>query len=66
MLAYVYGVVPISLCRGGGCGVSRGKGRGVRIDFDDDDGPITGEGAKHFLVDKKGEEHQILSVIFSV
>ncbi|XP_012670980.2 E3 ubiquitin-protein ligase RNF19B isoform X2 [Clupea harengus] len=25
MLAYVYGVVPISLCRGGGCGVSRGK-----------------------------------------
>lgn len=43
MLAYVYGVVPISLCRGGGCGVSRGKGRGVRIDFDEDDGPITGE-----------------------
>lgn len=43
MLAYVYGVVPISLCRGGGCGVSRGKGRGVRIDFDVDDGPITGE-----------------------
>nr|XP_054600931.1 E3 ubiquitin-protein ligase RNF19B [Nothobranchius furzeri] len=41
MLAYVYGVVPISLCRGGGCGVSRGKGRGVRIDFDEDDGPIT-------------------------
>ena len=42
MLAYVYGVVPISLCRGGGCGVSREKGRGVRIDFDEDDGPITG------------------------
>lgn len=42
MLAYVYGVVPISLCRGGGCGVSRGKGNGVRIDFDEDDGPITG------------------------
>uniref|UniRef100_A0A8C1QB06 RBR-type E3 ubiquitin transferase n=1 Tax=Cyprinus carpio TaxID=7962 RepID=A0A8C1QB06_CYPCA len=41
MLAYVYGVVPISLCRGGGCGVSRGKGRGVRIDFNEDDGPIT-------------------------
>ena len=44
MLAYVYGVVPISLCRGGGCGVSRDKGRGVRIDFDEDDGPITGSG----------------------
>ncbi|XP_015204211.2 E3 ubiquitin-protein ligase RNF19B [Lepisosteus oculatus] len=41
MLAYVYGVVPISLCRGGGCGVSRAKGRGVKIDFDEDDGPIT-------------------------
>ncbi|XP_063041359.1 E3 ubiquitin-protein ligase RNF19B [Engraulis encrasicolus] len=41
MLAYVYGVVPISLCRGGGCGVSRGKGNGVRIDFNEDDGPIT-------------------------
>lgn len=47
MLAYVYGVVPISLCRGGGCGVSRGKGRGVRIDFDEDDGPITGEDTGH-------------------
>lgn len=23
--------------------MSRGKGRGVRIDFDEDDGPITGE-----------------------
>ncbi len=48
MLAYVYGVVPISLCRGGGCGVSRGKGRGVRIDFDDEGGPITGK--KRWLI----------------
>lgn len=48
MLAYVYGVVPISLCRGGGCGVSRGKGRGVRIDFDEDDGPITGKQLNQF------------------
>uniref|UniRef100_A0A8C4X1J4 RBR-type E3 ubiquitin transferase n=1 Tax=Eptatretus burgeri TaxID=7764 RepID=A0A8C4X1J4_EPTBU len=36
MLAYVYGVVPVSLCRNGGCGVSAGNGRGVRIEFDDD------------------------------
>ncbi len=35
MLAYVYGVVPISLCRSGGCGVSAGNGKGVRIEFDD-------------------------------
>ncbi|XP_077382019.1 E3 ubiquitin-protein ligase RNF19A [Festucalex cinctus] len=36
MLAYVYGVVPISLCRSGGCGVSTGNGKGVRIEFDDE------------------------------
>ncbi|XP_032324079.1 E3 ubiquitin-protein ligase RNF19A isoform X2 [Camelus ferus] len=36
MLAYVYGVVPISLCRSGGCGVSAGNGKGVRIEFDDE------------------------------
>lgn len=36
MLAYVYGVVPISLCRSGGCGVSAGSGKGVRIEFDDE------------------------------
>ncbi|XP_028936308.1 E3 ubiquitin-protein ligase RNF19B isoform X2 [Ornithorhynchus anatinus] len=41
MLAYVYGVVPISLCRGGGCGVSTANGKGVKIEFDEDDGPIT-------------------------
>lgn len=42
MLAYVYGVVPISLCRGGGCGVSTANGKGVKIEFDEDEGPITG------------------------
>uniref|UniRef100_A0A1A7WTA2 RBR-type E3 ubiquitin transferase n=1 Tax=Iconisemion striatum TaxID=60296 RepID=A0A1A7WTA2_9TELE len=36
MLAYVYGVVPISLCRSGGCGVSTRNGKGVRIEFDDE------------------------------
>nr|XP_057909130.1 E3 ubiquitin-protein ligase RNF19A-like [Doryrhamphus excisus]XP_057909131.1 E3 ubiquitin-protein ligase RNF19A-like [Doryrhamphus excisus] len=36
MLAYVYGVVPISLCRSGGCGVSAGNGKGVRIEFADE------------------------------
>ncbi|XP_069751630.1 E3 ubiquitin-protein ligase RNF19B-like isoform X1 [Narcine bancroftii] len=41
MLAYVYGVVPVSLCRGGGCGVSAASGKGVKIEFDEDDGPIT-------------------------
>ena len=34
LLAYVYGVVPISLCRSGVCGVSASP-RGVRIDFND-------------------------------
>ncbi|XP_062265745.1 E3 ubiquitin-protein ligase RNF19A [Platichthys flesus] len=44
MLAYVYGVVPISLCRSGGCGVSAGSGKGVRIEFDDENDNI-GSGA---------------------
>ncbi|XP_008420300.1 E3 ubiquitin-protein ligase RNF19A [Poecilia reticulata] len=44
MLAYVYGVVPISLCRSGGCGVSAGNGKGVRIEFDDENDNI-GTGA---------------------
>lgn len=44
MLAYVYGVVPISLCRSGGCGVSAGNGKGVRIEFDDENENI-GSGA---------------------
>lgn len=35
LLFYVYGVVPVSLCRSGGCGVST-SGTGVRFDFDDE------------------------------
>lgn len=44
MLAYVYGVVPISLCRSGGCGVSAGNGKGVRIEFDDENDMNVGSG----------------------
>ncbi|XP_034029743.1 E3 ubiquitin-protein ligase RNF19A-like isoform X1 [Thalassophryne amazonica] len=44
MLAYVYGVVPISLCRSGGCGVSAGNGKGVRIEFDDENEMNVGGG----------------------
>ena len=35
LLAYVYGVVPISLCRSEGCGVST-SGNGVKIDVDEE------------------------------
>ncbi|XP_067838141.1 E3 ubiquitin-protein ligase RNF19A isoform X2 [Heptranchias perlo] len=45
MLAYVYGVVPISLCRSGGCGVSAGTGKGVRIEFDDENDNVGGGNA---------------------
>ncbi|KAK1173275.1 E3 ubiquitin-protein ligase RNF19A-like [Acipenser oxyrinchus oxyrinchus] len=44
MLAYVYGVVPISLCRSGGCGVSAGNGKGVRIEFDEENDVNVGGG----------------------
>ena len=42
LLAYVYGVVPISLCRSGGCGVSTTNNGGVRIDFDENEVPVSG------------------------
>ncbi|ESN89891.1 hypothetical protein HELRODRAFT_140431, partial [Helobdella robusta] len=35
LLAYVYGVVPISLCRSGGCGVRTTNSGGVKIDFNE-------------------------------
>jgi len=37
LLAYVYGVVPFSLCRSGGCGLST-TNQGVRIDVDEEAG----------------------------
>lgn len=36
LLAYVYGVVPISLCRSGGCGLTTNNNGGVRFAFDDE------------------------------
>ena len=36
LLFYVYGVVPVSLCRSSGCGVSASSS-GVRLDFDEPD-----------------------------
>ncbi|RNA40332.1 E3 ubiquitin- ligase RNF19A [Brachionus plicatilis] len=36
LLAYVYGVVPISLCRGGGCGVTTNNNGGVRFEFEEE------------------------------
>lgn len=41
MLAYVYGVVPLSLCRNGSCGVTASSS-GVRLDLDDDILAMTG------------------------
>ncbi|KAL1123214.1 hypothetical protein AAG570_002301, partial [Ranatra chinensis] len=41
LLFYVYGVVPVSLCRSGGCGVTTSPTGGVRFDFDDE-GDILG------------------------
>uniref|UniRef100_A0A915PI64 Eukaryotic translation initiation factor 2 subunit 2 n=1 Tax=Setaria digitata TaxID=48799 RepID=A0A915PI64_9BILA len=37
MLAYVYGVVPLSLCRNGGCGVGSGSSKPDQDNLDDDE-----------------------------
>lgn len=42
MLAYVYGVVPFSLCRNGTCGMAASKS-GVRLDADDEILEMTGK-----------------------
>ncbi|CAG0923100.1 unnamed protein product [Notodromas monacha] len=41
LLAYVYGVVPVSLCRSGVCGIST-SASGVRLDFDEAEDGISG------------------------
>ena len=43
-LGYIYGVVPISLCRSGGCATVTNirNGKGVNLDFDEDGEPSTG------------------------
>jgi E3 ubiquitin-protein ligase RNF19A len=46
LLFYVYGVVPISLCRSGGCGVST-SGAGVCFDFDDESDLLGAFGARN-------------------
>jgi len=40
LLAYVYGVVPISLCRSGGCGVTKNNNGGVRLAFDEENNDV--------------------------
>ncbi|XP_032680017.1 E3 ubiquitin-protein ligase RNF19A-like [Odontomachus brunneus] len=46
LLFYVYGVVPVSLCRNGGCGVTR-NGTGVRFEFDDENELMGALGARN-------------------
>jgi hypothetical protein len=41
LLFYVYGVVPISLCRSGGCGVTKNNNGGVRFAFDEEENENT-------------------------
>ena len=60
-MAYVYGVVPISLCRSGGCGVTTTNSGGVRFDFDDDNEVTVGvsgpyAGMKNYFIGCKDEK----------
>ena len=43
-LGYIYGVVPVSLCRSGGCATVTNikNGKGVNLDFDEDGDPAVG------------------------
>lgn len=52
LLAYVYGVVPISLCRSGGCGVTTTNTGGVRFEFDEEN---EANGHENFTGDNQSE-----------
>lgn len=40
MLGYVYGVVPVSLCRSGGCGIRTSNSGGVRFEFEETEAEV--------------------------
>ncbi|XP_071113813.1 E3 ubiquitin-protein ligase RNF19B-like isoform X1 [Haliotis cracherodii] len=54
LLAYVYGVVPISLCRSGGCGVTTTNTGGVRFEFDEE-----AEGTQAGKYADTGDSHSV-------
>jgi hypothetical protein len=56
LLAYVYGVVPISLCRSEGCGLSSSGNGGVKIDVEEDVPPYNRP------VGKSSMDHLIISM----
>ncbi|KAL4217693.1 E3 ubiquitin-protein ligase rnf19b [Mactra antiquata] len=58
LLGYVYGVVPISLCRSGGCGVRTTNSGGVRFEFEENE---TGTSAMYTGVDSQsvGTGHHV-------
>ncbi|KAK0403693.1 hypothetical protein QR680_017072 [Steinernema hermaphroditum] len=59
MLAYVYGVVPLSLCRNGGCGSGNDDADGRPEDIDDDDlWQITNDSQEHYrLLQQDTDRH---------
>ncbi|TKR80229.1 hypothetical protein L596_014335 [Steinernema carpocapsae] len=58
MLAYVYGVVPLSLCRNGGCGSSNDDAHGVEEMDDEDLWQITNDAQEHYrLLQQDNERH---------
>lgn len=66
MLAYVYGVVPISLCRSGGCGVSTSNSGGVRIDFDDDNDVTVGVSGVHTDAENNQDVQSVVTANASI
>ena len=63
LLAYVYGVVPISLCRSGGCGVSTTNSRGVKLEFDDDNEVTVGVSGPYSGMSYKTTENRSMYLL---
>lgn len=55
MLAYVYGVVPLSLCRNGGCGLSEPRTRSDVLDEEE----LWAGGSGQFIVEDSERSHTI-------
>jgi len=65
LLFYVYGVVPVSLCRSGGCGVTTSS-NGVHFDFDEDHNTPKTVNVDYFTAPGKLKSNIIFNTYFDL